>query len=193
MLLLKVWRVTHTARAWPLLKHPLEQQMYSAEISPPSSDVGDESASEEEQRPVLSQSIAFPHCIWIQYISFSVLLRLHQNVITLTLFTWEPWTQEGSFQMIEMLFPLSLEFCLVSSVIINPGSIGKQCAFLLCSRTPYLLHMGVHGYLFYSLGFCGLNILLPTVSLFSLPRGLVNTHVFSANKIQFRESFILKY
>lgn len=37
--------------------------MYSAEISPPSSDVGDESASEEEQRPVLSQSIAFPHCI----------------------------------------------------------------------------------------------------------------------------------
>lgn len=90
-------------------------------------------------------------------------------------------------------FPLSLEFCLVLSGIINPGSIGKQCAFLFCSRTPYLLHVGVHGYLFYSLGFCGLNVLLPTFSLFSLPRGPVNTHVFSANKIPFRASFILKY
>ena len=34
--------------------------MYSAQISPSSSDSWDESASKEEQRPVLSQSIAFP-------------------------------------------------------------------------------------------------------------------------------------
>ena len=64
--------------------------MYSAKISPLSSDVGYESASEEEQSPVLSQCMVLPHCILVEYIALSVLLRLYKNVITLTLFAWEP-------------------------------------------------------------------------------------------------------
>ena len=45
---------------------------------------------------------------------------------------------------------------------------------------------------FFYVGFCELSVLLSNFFLFSLPRDLVNTRVFSANKIQFKISFILK-
>lgn len=107
--------------------------MYSVKISPPSSHAVDGSAQRgTETCAITKHSISSLHLK--EDIALSVLLRLHKNVITSTLFTWEPKKMntdaaalgEESYRMVEILFPW---IQILSGFIsyLELGSIGEGC------------------------------------------------------------------
>lgn len=138
------------------------------------------------------------HCVWTEDIALSVLLRLHKNVITTTLFTWElkkwmlmplRWGRKASLRCRHVL-PASRIPPL--SARIEPASVGKGCA--ACpALEPHSCSLWMHACVFilqggFSWTQCSPFYFLPIQSA----RILVNTHVFSVNNIWFRARFLLK-